>query len=1575
MLIKRIISRIVHASHSSGQIEKMLRNEYDMVVSSGFFDHEFYRKNNPDLIAYSGIDLVLHFILRGGVEGRSPSERFDSEWYLSRYVDVAQQRVNPLLHYLRHGRREGRLPCRGHLAKTFAATVRDDAILIAESGCFDRAFYLDTYPDIVGSALDPLEHFCRHGWREGRDPSPRFSTSYYLEKNPDVVAAGVNPLVHWLSHGRSEGRKIARKTVTPAVAPGPPSRPSVVFVSHEASRTGAPIVLLELLTWLRAHTDIEFSIVIGAHGPLDTAFEALGPTFYFADHPADAVREPLRAFCGNNVQVLYCNTVAASYYASQLAFLNAEMIFHVHELEGVFRHYEEAFLAIAPRCKTFIAVSEAVRECIAKRVDLQGREVLVLPPFIAPASEKSGAPSLRSRSPDETVIFGCGAVETRKGFDIFCDVAQRLRASGVRQVRMYWIGSDAHGDLDARAEIEERGVGNIVEWLGPQLNARAFFGQGDMFLLTSREDPFPLVCLEAAEAGLPVLCFDERAGGMHRFVEQDAGVVVPYLDRDAMASAVLDLVRDPQRRKSLGATASRKVRETHYVDQAAPRIAALFANVAASNAATEVDSFFEQIDRADLVSFDIFDTLVTRRIADPNTAFELIEFRHTQSEAGPLRLLTERMEAAGVALGSHDGRLDDVTIDQIYEHMAVFKEAEVEKAAELGLCVPHPVGLKLFRRAIEQGKPVFLASDMYLDEETVVRILEKCGYSGWSRLLLSSTVGLKKDTGRLYTRLITDAAALGVEAAHILHIGDNWESDVLRARSAGLRALRFTPLYEDRSAVVALDSARRERLSQIGQIWDSVCTQAFRLWIQDHPAIRSAFFTRLGFQVTGPLAAMFAMHVRRTADARGVKRILFLARDGRIVKDAFETLYREFLSRGEYRTDYVHLSRSTVVRATLRNPLSSSDLYFLMEGLHLGQKTLGYFLERAGLDPLSKAIAARVSEFGLSLDATPTWRDRATVANLLRSLSDAIHVANADARAALARYVEQLDLAEGDPVLLVDVGWLLNIQSRLTRFLEEMGSGARVIGCYFGSRDRIDKSLDHEAVLFRMGEPRHLSDLIEHNVTLFELLFSAPEAPAARLTEDETEQSARVVFKPLDSDSTEHLIAQHLHFGARSFFEVFAGCLRDFMPEAISRDYAGMLFDALVHSRSEEVLAAFGQVSVALGGSHDLESSVALIAGDPEFDYALGAAPERFSPVSFAATSQEPRSKIVVVTSAGLANGSTRYRALNLAETLREHGVDCAVMHSETDLSTFEAAMEEATAVVFQRCFEQQGNVGRFFGIARQHGRRCIAEMDDLVFPEFLEVIGSVAGGEWDLREAERVASSYDRFIARTDGCIVSTTALADHVRRRYGFDVARFTNRIGRAYLVPPTARDAARFRLAYSAGTRSHKRDFALVEPVVHDFVARNPAVEFHIVGAAQISERILGLRNVYCYPVLPYDEMMHVFRSMDAMIVPLEDNAFNDAKSHLKFVECGAVGVPVIASPAAEYAAVIRHEVNGWLARTADDWAAALKQAAGNSDRRRTVGRVAFECVRRDHSTASETDVPDVLRVLGMATADPR
>ena len=81
-------------------------------------------------------------------------------------------------------------------------------VSVWRSGAFDAEYYLRTYPDVANSRCNPLWHYCRYGWREGRNPNPSFNARSYLSANPDVAAAGIDPFYHYRRFGRKEGRAL-----------------------------------------------------------------------------------------------------------------------------------------------------------------------------------------------------------------------------------------------------------------------------------------------------------------------------------------------------------------------------------------------------------------------------------------------------------------------------------------------------------------------------------------------------------------------------------------------------------------------------------------------------------------------------------------------------------------------------------------------------------------------------------------------------------------------------------------------------------------------------------------------------------------------------------------------------------------------------------------------------------------------------------------------------------------------------------------------------------------------------------------------------------------------------------------------------------------------------------------------------------------------------------------------------------------------------------------------------------------------------------------------------------------------
>jgi hypothetical protein len=109
---------------------------------------------------------------------------FDRAWYLDRYPDIRVAKFDPLSHFLKWGAGEGRHP----------------------NPLFWTEFYVRRYPAVRDAGINPLLHYLLCGWHEGYNPNPLFDSGWYLRENEDVAAAGLNPLIHYLQRGATEGR-------------------------------------------------------------------------------------------------------------------------------------------------------------------------------------------------------------------------------------------------------------------------------------------------------------------------------------------------------------------------------------------------------------------------------------------------------------------------------------------------------------------------------------------------------------------------------------------------------------------------------------------------------------------------------------------------------------------------------------------------------------------------------------------------------------------------------------------------------------------------------------------------------------------------------------------------------------------------------------------------------------------------------------------------------------------------------------------------------------------------------------------------------------------------------------------------------------------------------------------------------------------------------------------------------------------------------------------------------------------------------------------------------------------------
>jgi glycosyltransferase involved in cell wall biosynthesis len=370
----------------------------------------------------------------------------------------------------------------------------------------------------------------------------------------------------------------------------------ILFISHDASRTGAPIALLHFLRWFKKNSSRPFSILLPSDGDLSPAFAELAETWAIDRSrwcPGGIRRSLLngmglaaraRRFEIADIQtfaarcnpgLVYVNSIASA-QSIDLLRPKVPVLIHVHELEYLFRTTASPVLSsLLAQTHQFIACANVVKENLIQKHRILSERVATVYESIAVdqvRSDRTRQQVLEElRVPASGALFiGGGSHNWRKGADLFVQLA-RIVSRRRPNAYFVWIGGSARDVIEIEHDVRLAGLAENVRFTGAVPKSADYFAAADVFVLTSREDPYPLVCLEAAALAKPIVCF-AGAGGMPEFVEDDCGFVVPYLDLTAMAERIVSLLDSPESRTTLGAAARRKVTERHDINRTAPRI-------------------------------------------------------------------------------------------------------------------------------------------------------------------------------------------------------------------------------------------------------------------------------------------------------------------------------------------------------------------------------------------------------------------------------------------------------------------------------------------------------------------------------------------------------------------------------------------------------------------------------------------------------------------------------------------------------------------------------------------------------------------------------------------------------------------------------------------------------------------------------------------------------------------------------------------------------------------------------------------------------------------------------------------
>jgi len=393
----------------------------------------------------------------------------------------------------------------------------------------------------------------------------------------------------------------------------------ILFINPGASITGAPLLFVNMISWLSANSSIIPFILTSGSGPLEKKFHELAQTYKWdGEFEAAGIsklylfrllkrivkkilpfkegtyRETLlKELISHNFDLIYANSVSSSAILYDVKeHLTCKIILHIRELEiSIFQFCGiELFHKVIPSVDLFIADAECVRMNLITNHGIDEEKVKMIYEYInySDAAKTNSSEKFLDYSklkktigiPEEAfIVSSCGTTDWRKGADLVAQIADKVRSKSNDSFHFIWIGGDSSG-LEYQKlnyDLEKLNLQNSVHFLGIKENPLEYFAISDVFMLCSREEPVGIVALEAASLGKPILCFDQ-AGGMPEFVEEDCGFVLPYLDIEEMANHIILLRNDRQLLHRLGNNASVKVKR-HDINIACKEIESLINSI------------------------------------------------------------------------------------------------------------------------------------------------------------------------------------------------------------------------------------------------------------------------------------------------------------------------------------------------------------------------------------------------------------------------------------------------------------------------------------------------------------------------------------------------------------------------------------------------------------------------------------------------------------------------------------------------------------------------------------------------------------------------------------------------------------------------------------------------------------------------------------------------------------------------------------------------------------------------------------------------------------------------------------
>lgn len=344
----------------------------------------------------------------------------------------------------------------------------------------------------------------------------------------------------------------------------------------------------------------------------------------------------------------------------------------------------------------------------------------------------------------------------------------------------------------------------------------------------------------------------------------------------------------------------------------------------------------DEIEKHNYISFDVFDTLLMRRVMLPEDVFDLVE-RNCSEKGMVIENFRDKRIKAQELLGLSNPDLYEIynCLKNEYHIDSGLADAylEEETAAEKKVLLPRKEMLQIYQKCLEMGKKIFLVTDMYIPENILKEILEENGITGYENLYLSCTRKQLKLQGLLET--YKEEAGNG----SFLHIGDHLIHDGICAGLAGIdyclipAGYKYALLSPLKSAIQK--AASLEEHVVLGMIINRMFNNPFvRLSVGE--GYRKSLVINseedYAYIFCAAYVARFALWIFEQAKESPYKGILFAARDGYLMKQMYDLLAASYGTEDIPESIYFYTSRKAAVMPCVKDEQYINMIIGIYEG-------------------------------------------------------------------------------------------------------------------------------------------------------------------------------------------------------------------------------------------------------------------------------------------------------------------------------------------------------------------------------------------------------------------------------------------------------------------------------------------------------------------------------------------------------------------------------------------------------------------------------------------------------------------